>query len=129
VRDLWGNDGVIPVLLNLLYATPSPDLIANLLVALSQLGTEDINDLLFPYLTNADKKLERLPSLPWILTVKRPFAMDSNGWGTVMNPSGNWPVHESVKQDIRTTVLWWNPLPYLTVDCAKGFLNCWNIWI
>ncbi len=54
-----GDDGVIPVLLNLLYATPSPDLIANLLVALSQLGTEDINDLLFPYLTNADKKIRK----------------------------------------------------------------------
>ncbi|MFK5951777.1 MAG: Npt1/Npt2 family nucleotide transporter, partial [Desulfobacterium sp.] len=54
-----GDDVVIPVLLNLLYAAPSPDLIANLLVSLSQLGTEDINDLLFPYLTNEDKKIRK----------------------------------------------------------------------
>jgi HEAT repeat protein len=54
-----GEDIVAPVLLNLLYGSPSPDLIADLLVSLSRIGTEDVNDILFPYLTNEDKKIRK----------------------------------------------------------------------
>ena len=54
-----GDDVVTPVLLNLLYAAPSPDLVADLLVSLSRLRTENINDVLYPYLTHENKKIRK----------------------------------------------------------------------
>lgn len=54
-----GDDVVTPMLLNLLYASPSPGLIADLLVSLSKLGMEDINDVIFPYLIHGDKRIRK----------------------------------------------------------------------
>ncbi len=54
-----GDDAVIPALLKMLYSTPSPDLIANLLVTLSRLGVEDVNDILFPYLVHKEAKIRK----------------------------------------------------------------------
>ncbi len=54
-----GDDAVAPVLLNLLYGSPSSSLIANLLVSLSRLGVEDINTILIPYLTHGEAKIRK----------------------------------------------------------------------
>jgi len=54
-----GDEVVTPMLLNLLYAAPSPDLIADLLVSLSRVGTENINELIFPYLTHGDTNIRK----------------------------------------------------------------------
>jgi len=54
-----GDEAVAPALLNLLYGSPSLNLIASLLISLSRLGLEDVNTILIPYLTHREAKIRK----------------------------------------------------------------------
>ena len=57
--DLWEIKPWPPVLLRLLFGTPSQVLTADLITALSGLEVSDFNDIVMPYLTHAAEEIRK----------------------------------------------------------------------